>query len=696
MKDANPLIEKMNLTVADVAANKSKRPVHFIQNFWHNREVSNEADFLRGYREHSFVFAIVASWAAALIGTILTVDRLFEARLHKFKYVAGSTDLSDQVDIATKAFYQELHTAPLNLALYWIPPLVFSLAKTWSKQNYQWVLCAVYLFYYYLLGKGVVDGTRSMDKAHVSFILLNVFFIVLFRTPFRHALVLAVSSDLIISTLMIQKFGGLHVISPIVTVWFTAALCLYLSWCIEERERTLYETGEQSDSRRLTAQKQAKVALAEFARAEEQARITREQSTRAEEQALIAREESKRAETAANQLSLLNSHLKTLHEQRELLIRGLHHDANQPLSTMSNLLYSMEMRANGDWAPLQKPFRLDIEILVGEAQKLRSILAGMYELVTLGEFTPHYVPVSTNSVLRQIQASFCKDAEDKNLKLIVRTRKVDVFVWTDSSAIVRMLSNLVSNAIKYTIQGSVIVGSVKHGNMLRIDVRDTGVGIPKEAKDKIYKEFTRLEQSGVEGEKGLGLGLAIVNLFREKLLGHYVDHYSVVGRGTRFSVDMPIAQRTIPSDAAKSLQMEGIDVSRLYVVVVEDNDRLRESIKSLMLVTGYVDENLRFMSSKKELERFLDRNSHRFPNAVISDFRLGNGETANDVIRVVDQVFDYVTVPVIIYSAEIQPKIEGSRKHVHIVVKSGEPMELLSAINTAVNSARLDEEKEMS
>src|SRR5206468_1232797 len=120
----------------------------------------------------------------------------------------------------------------------------------------------------------------------------------------------------------------------------------------------------------------------------------------------------------------------------------------------------------------------------------------------------------------------------------------------------RLLQNLVSNAIKYTPRGRVLVGCRRRRGRLRIEVWDTGLGIPRSKKQAVFKEFHRLDQ-GAKVARGLGLGLSIVERIA-RVLDHKVDLASTVGRGSRFSVEVPLSSARPAKEPPRKL----IDIDR--------------------------------------------------------------------------------------------------------------------------------------
>src|SRR5262249_17503265 len=114
---------------------------------------------------------------------------------------------------------------------------------------------------------------------------------------------------------------------------------------------------------------------------------------------------------------------------------------------------------------------------------------------------------------------------------------------SDPQMLGRILRNLVTNAIRYTDHGRILIGCRRHDDHIRIEVWDTGCGIPAEKLRQIFWEFVQIKDAGREQAGGLGLGLAIVDRL-SKLLGHHVDVRSWPKRGSVFAVDMPIASTT--------------------------------------------------------------------------------------------------------------------------------------------------------
>ena len=160
-------------------------------------------------------------------------------------------------------------------------------------------------------------------------------------------------------------------------------------------------------------------------------------------------------------------------------------------------------------------------------EAVEEILNVLIEISRLdaGRLEPDITVFALSDVFERLEVEFSPLAREKGLELrIVPTR---LWVSSDRRLLRRVLQNLVSNAIKYTAKGKVLVGVRRHGNKLSVQVGDTGPGIPKGKRSLIFKEFERLEETA-HSVRGLGLGLAIVERIG-KVLDHAIDMRSVLG-----------------------------------------------------------------------------------------------------------------------------------------------------------------------
>jgi Na+/proline symporter/signal transduction histidine kinase/ActR/RegA family two-component response regulator len=209
------------------------------------------------------------------------------------------------------------------------------------------------------------------------------------------------------------------------------------------------------------------------------------------------------------------------------------HDVLQPLNAARIYATSLvEREIAGPEAKLARNIDASLEAV----EEILNVLIEISRL-DAGRLEPDITVFALQDVFERLEVEFMPLAREKGLELrIVPTGQ---WVASDRRLLRRLLQNLVSNAIKYTTTGKVIVGVRRRGKRLSVQVRDTGPGIPKAKRALIFKEFHRLEETA-HSVRGLGLGLAIVERI-SKVLEHPIHLESLPGRGSMFAVELPAA-----------------------------------------------------------------------------------------------------------------------------------------------------------
>jgi CheY-like chemotaxis protein len=223
-------------------------------------------------------------------------------------------------------------------------------------------------------------------------------------------------------------------------------------------------------------------------------------------------------------------------------------------------------------------------------------------------------------------------------------------VRSDRRLLRRLLQNLVSNAIKYTPKGRVLVGCRRRRGRLRIEVHDTGLGIPRSKRQIIFKEFHRLDQ-GAKVARGLGLGLSIVERIG-RMLDHKVEVSSVVERGSQFLVEVPLSSAT----PTRTSRRDAPDVDRQQLagigVLCIDNDlTILDGMETLLAGWGCR------VATATDLESAIKAISEggTAPDALLVDFHLdeGNGIAAVDALRLRLRA----DLPAILITADRSPRV---------------------------------------
>ena len=248
------------------------------------------------------------------------------------------------------------------------------------------------------------------------------------------------------------------------------------------------------------------------------------------------------------------------------------HDLRQPLQTIS-LLHEILAKQVKDEPTLKLVGKLDETV-----STMSSMLDTLLDINQLeaGIVRREMVDFPINAVLEHLRTQFSFHAAAHDLGWRVVPSRLSV--RSDPRLLEQMIRNLLSNAVKYTNKGKILLGCRRRGDKLRIEVWDTGIGIPEEQLQAIFEEFHQLDNPARERSKGLGLGLAIVERLAD-LLGHAVDVRSRPGKGSVFAVEVPLGQdasqwrpRLDRSEAKESARQSGA------ILVVEDDPSVREML----------------------------------------------------------------------------------------------------------------------
>ncbi len=232
---------------------------------------------------------------------------------------------------------------------------------------------------------------------------------------------------------------------------------------------------------------------------------------------------------------------------------------------------------------------------------------------------------SLRPMLNRICDDYASEAEEKSIALICCPSSAIIF--TDPTLLERILRNLVSNAVRHTHSGRVIVGCRRSAGRVRIEVWDTGPGIPAHETDRIFQEYFQLRNPERDRAMGLGLGLAIVRRL-SVLLDCPVKLRSRPGQGSCFSVDIPTAPGPAVS-ASPSALANTAEAARGLIVVVDDEEAIRDAMYSLLTSWGY---EVIAAGSGAEVMHLVARRADP-PSLIICDYRLREDENGIDVVE---------------------------------------------------------------
>lgn len=275
------------------------------------------------------------------------------------------------------------------------------------------------------------------------------------------------------------------------------------------------------------------------------------------------------------------------------------HDLRQPLHAMNLFISALRRRVSGDEA---------MQLVDGMASATASMQAMFNSVLDVtkleaGAVTPALADIFVEPVLARLRASFEGPATAKGLALDIPT--TDAQVHSDPVLLESVLRNLLSNAVRYTRQGEVNLTCETIEQVVRIEVCDTGVGIPASEQERIFEEFHRLSSAG-SAERGLGLGLAIVRRLAD-LLGIGIELTSEVGIGSVFALTVPLAASAVEAVVPPREVLNPLIGRRL--LLVEDDPLVRDALRrevidwgAVPLIAGSVEETLALLAESEPPE----------------------------------------------------------------------------------------------
>jgi len=358
------------------------------------------------------------------------------------------------------------------------------------------------------------------------------------------------------------------------------------------------------------------------------------------------------------------------------------HDLRQPVQSLYLFAAALADRLQGHpGLPMLENMRQGLDTLKG-------LLDGLLDMSRLesGKIVATPTDVRLNQLLGRLVAEYGPRAAQKGLEL--RAIPTRAWVRTDPAHLERILRNLMENALRYTQSGRVLLGCRRTATGVRIEVWDSGIGIPADRLEDIFEEFTQI---GGDSVRGLGLGLAIVKRL-SRLLGHPVTVRSTEGKGSVFAVELPrvvlAAPRSTPrlggtTAAAASLALRSAandTASKGVVLVIDDEAIILLGLKAMLEGWGY--DVLTAKSGDQALERL--RADGRCPQIVLADYQLQQGRTGPEALVAVQGLVGK-EVPGIILTGDTAPERlrEAERSGFRILHKPVFPNDLRRMMATA-------------
>lgn len=349
------------------------------------------------------------------------------------------------------------------------------------------------------------------------------------------------------------------------------------------------------------------------------------------------------------------------------------HDILQPLNAAR--LYATSLVEKTGNTPLET-HAVNIDQSLDAVEEILGALLDISRLDT-GALKPEFSVFRIDDILKQLRIEFEPIAKARELEFQVLPSSL--WVRSDRRLLRRLVQNLVSNAIKYTPEGRVLVGVRRRRGRLTVEVLDTGLGIPASKQKLIFQEFQRLDQ-GAKIARGLGLGLSIVERIG-RVLGHTVDLQSVPGKGSRFFVDVPTAAAmpdVVTDDGAPRLSSTRFD--GMVALCLDNEEKILDGMEALLVGWGMKVVKASDLKEASASLSQLAKDTGRAPDILLVDYHLDEG-TGIDAVVQLRWRFG-ADIPAALITADRTPAVreEATEKSISVLNKPLKPAALRAVL----------------
>jgi len=415
----------------------------------------------------------------------------------------------------------------------------------------------------------------------------------------------------------------------------------------------------------------------------------------------ILQDEVRRHEQTAADLERARKAAEAANLGKTRFLAAASHDLLQPLNAARLYLSALEA------SPLVDPgARGLIDNICKAFQSTEALLSTLLDISKMdaGGYQPRLVPVNTGELFETLETEFGALARQKGLRL--RRMPCSAVVRSDAQLLRRIVQNLLSNALKYTETGSILLGARRRGDSLCIEIHDTGPGISAEHHQTIFEEFKRVNAAGAQ-TSGLGLGLAIVKRAAD-LLGHQVGLHSRVGRGSCFSLTVPLLPPEIQNPAAAEpgtvstdpkreagppLGQKDLPPAEGLLLVLENDDGVADALTTLFDYWSLT--SVRAASYAALLEIIQE---HRLsPMAIVADLHIDGEIDGIDAVTLLRERLGR-EVPGILVTADqtYEVKERARAKGIEYFSKPIKPAQLRAYLTHLSTEAMIDSDPEVS
>jgi PAS domain S-box-containing protein len=358
------------------------------------------------------------------------------------------------------------------------------------------------------------------------------------------------------------------------------------------------------------------------------------------------------------------------------------HDLRQPVQALSLLNGALRRTVKDERALLM------VENQDASLTAMTNLLNSLLDISRLdaGAVKPEWEDFPMQRLIDRLSPEFARQAHGKDL--VFNFGSCATVVRSDPNLLAEVITNLVSNAIRYTDKGEVTMECVERGGQCQMVVSDTGIGIESNQLVEIFREFHQCKAPGGSKE-GFGLGLAIVRRLTD-LLDHRIGVESVPGKGSVFTVSVPIAVgggSYVDSDLEDAYAVE--EQGSGLIVLIEDDVSVADAWGLLLEAEGYDVATAASATEAKTLIKHLDQR----PVLLISDFHLLDGSTGVEAVSLIREYYES-EVPAFIVSGDTSKVVKDARMldNCTLMSKPVDTARLLAAARSAAKTGNVPED----
>ena len=357
---------------------------------------------------------------------------------------------------------------------------------------------------------------------------------------------------------------------------------------------------------------------------------------------------------------------------KSVFLASASHDLRQPLNAMQMYIAALRVKVDD---PVVVNLVDDIDAVSVSTTRLLNALLDVSQLEA-GAIQPHKESFCVSDLLRSLVQAYNPAAEKKGIRL----RMVDckLYLYSDIALLERILGNFISNALRYTQAGTVLVGCRRHEHHVSIEVMDTGCGIPEHQLVPIFDDFHQLNNSERDRSKGLGLGLAIAKRL-SLCLDHDIECESIEGKGSRFSVQVDIGQKPKDQPTSIPVNMGVKSLTGMRLLLIEDNVDVQKATTQLLESWGCVVFGAKHAD---QATAWAAQPKQQVPHLIVADNRLPGAANGVEVAQKVCEIMD-CDIPTIIVTGDVDDNnLQKIRQQGYLVLcKPVRPAKLRAAIS---------------